>query len=370
MEEFSAVHGNLHSVACSDVRVTSRSLSRSSSRSDSTKQGKTQKTHNRLDRKLHPLLNRFLSSFNAKEAISPQSGYYTFILQPGTYEKTLKSLRQSDFEVWGYVEDKLRSDLIDDKILVIRMPTGIHESMVEKISHSIKSQLTVIATKTSNEDTKQLIRDIRAALSATIKVYGPNTFVSPDQQFFVKGLRFPGVVIEIAHTQVFKKLRRKARKLITRSLGKVHLVIGLETGRKSFKISAWCPEFHQIENQDALRMKTMVDQDIIRDSDGTLKPGSFRFYLRDFGTDLATKYPNADLTEEIVLSYNDLAEYLIDAEEDDIPSSPDTGKGKGIILEDSCSSAGDEFTSEDEGKFLEFERRSAARSEALDPDYP
>jgi hypothetical protein len=116
-------------------------------------------------------------------------------------------------------------------------------------------------------------------------------------------------------------------------------------------------------------MKTLIDGDIIRDSDGTLKPGFFRFYLEDFGTDLATKYPNADLTEEIVLGYNVLAEYLIDAEEDDIPPPPDTGKGKYIVMEDSCSSAGEELNSEDERGFLEFERRSAARQEASDPDY-
>lgn len=108
MEEFSAVHQNLDSVACSDVRVTPRSLSRSPSRSNSTKQHKTQKTHNRLDRKSHPLISKFLTFLNAKEAINPQSGYYTFILQPGAYEKTLKSLCQSDSEVWGYIEDELR----------------------------------------------------------------------------------------------------------------------------------------------------------------------------------------------------------------------------------------------------------------------
>lgn len=43
-------------------------------------------------------------------------------------------------------------------------------------------------------------------------------------------------------------------------------------------------------------------------------------------------------------------EYLIDAEEGDVPRPPDTGKGKGIILEDSCSSAEEELTSEDEGE--------------------
>lgn len=238
--------------------------------------------------------------------------------------------------------------------------------MTSKISDSIKSQLAVIAAKSSNIGTKQLIRDLGAASTATIKLCGPNTLLQPDQQFVVKGLYFPGVVIEITHSQVFKTLRRKARKFITRSRGEVHLVIGLETGRKSFKISAWCPEFHQIENQDALRMKALVDQDIIRDSDGTLKSGSFRFCLRDFGTGLATKYSDADLTEEIVLSYDVLAEYLVDAEEGDVPPPPDMGKGRGrgIILEDLCSSAEEELTSEDEGKFLKLERTLAACPEA------
>ncbi len=249
------------------------------------------------------------------------------------------------------------------------MATKIHELMNDGVSDSIKSQLAVIAQRTSNGDTKKLIKDIKAPLSAVIKLYGLETFVSPDQQFVIHGQYFPGVVIEIAHSQVFKKLRRKARKLVTRSFGQVHLVIGLETGKRSLKISAWCPEFYQFENQDALRMKTLIDQDVIREGDGKLKPGSFTFYLRDFGTDLATKYPGADLTEEIVLSYDVLAEYLRDAEDGDVSPPLDIGKSKGLILEDSCSSAEDKVTSEDDGNFLELERTSAARLEALDFDY-
>lgn len=108
MKESSAVHENWGGVAGSDVRVTPRSLSHSTSCSNSPKHHKPQKTHDRLDRESHPLISRVLSLLNAKETINPQSGYYTFILQPGAYEQTVKSLRQSDSELWGYIEDKLR----------------------------------------------------------------------------------------------------------------------------------------------------------------------------------------------------------------------------------------------------------------------
>jgi hypothetical protein len=53
------------------------------------------------------LLSRFLLSLNAKEVVSTR-GYRTFVLQPGAYAKALKSLFESDREVWGYVEYKLR----------------------------------------------------------------------------------------------------------------------------------------------------------------------------------------------------------------------------------------------------------------------
>ena len=53
-----------------------------------------------------PLLRSFLLSLNAKKVAGPQ-GCLTFVLQPGTYAKTLESLRESDFEAWVYVS-KLR----------------------------------------------------------------------------------------------------------------------------------------------------------------------------------------------------------------------------------------------------------------------
>lgn len=53
-----------------------------------------------------PLLRNFLSRLNAKK-IAGRRGCLTFVLQPGTYAKTLKSLRESDFEAWVYVS-KLR----------------------------------------------------------------------------------------------------------------------------------------------------------------------------------------------------------------------------------------------------------------------
>ncbi len=108
IEEFSAARQNLHGVAGSDFGVASRPLSRSPSGSYFTKHHKTEKTHNRLDRKSHPLISKFLDLLNAKEAISPRSSYYTFILQPGAYKKTLKSLPQRDSEILQYIEDELR----------------------------------------------------------------------------------------------------------------------------------------------------------------------------------------------------------------------------------------------------------------------
>lgn len=242
----------------------------------------------------------------------------------------------------------------------------IHELTVWAMSDLIRSQLAAIAENPSNENTKRLIHDIRPALSSHVKLSDPKTFREPDQQFFIKGSYYPGVVIEIAYSESFEQLQHKAYDFTVRSGGEVQLVIGLERAReKSFKISTWQPEFYQFKNKDAVRMKTVVDQDIIRDSDGTLRPGSLRFHLQDFGRNLATRYPDADLTKEIVLDYGVLAECLIDAEQCDVPSPPNPD----IIMSESPFSSEEKLTPEDEKNICDLERRSAARSEASDPDY-
>jgi hypothetical protein len=112
-------------------------------------------------------------------------------------------------------------------------------------------------------------------------------------------------------------------------------------------------------------MKTVINQDTIRDHDGTLKPTSFKFHLQDFGQDLITKYPNANLMEEIGLDYDVLAEYLIDTEH----VKESTPPRRNIIESEPPFSPEEKLRPDDERKFRELERQSAARLEALDPDY-
>ena len=59
---------------------------------------------------LDPLLCRFLAALNAREVVSPRGyhTYRTFAFQPGAYTKTLESLRESDPEVWAFIEEELR----------------------------------------------------------------------------------------------------------------------------------------------------------------------------------------------------------------------------------------------------------------------
>ena len=196
--------------------------------------------------------------------------------------------------------------------------------MTEMVGDLIKNQLAAILSTTSNEDTKRLIEGIISLGASTIHFGRLKTFRQPDQQFRDKKTYYPGVVMEIARSQSFKQLRRKAFDFIVKSDGRVQLVIGLEVGHKKvFKISCWRPEFYRLKNPDAMRMKTVINQEIIRESDGTLRSGDLRFHLQDFSTDLANKYPDADLTKEIVLDYHILAKYLIDTEQwKDRPPSP------------------------------------------------
>lgn len=260
----------------------------------------------------------------------------------------------------------VRHDLINDECMVIKMTSPLHEVISKRTDRLIEDQLTAILTTTSNEDTKQFIEGIMSLGTSAIHFSGLKTFRRPDQQFCHRKTYYPGVVIEIACSQSFKQLRRKAFDFIVNSRGGVQVVIGLETGpNKSFKISLWRSEIYRLANHDALRVKNVLDQDIIRDSDGMLRSGDLRFHLQDFDEFAAIKYPNADLTEEIVLDYEILAQYLIATEQQhDRARSlrPD------LILPEYPHSEEEELTSEDEEEFGELERRSEERSEALDPD--
>lgn len=245
------------------------------------------------------------------------------------------------------------------------MVTPIHEIVTRMISDSIKEQLVTIK-KTSNEPTKQLIQKIREVCSASIKLYWSRGTLQPDSQFRVKGCYYPGVVIEMAYSQSFRSLRAKARNLIVGSDGNIQIVIGLEAENGgAYKISAWRPDFIQSEDGNTVRLGTVIEQDIIRDVDGKLRPGSMTFQLRDFGSNLAATFPNANLTASITLRYNDLVDYLVDAEEIQNQEQPPGPNNIGDVGESSA----EELTSEDEKEFLHLENKSAARSEAFDPDY-
>ena len=262
----------------------------------------------------------------------------------------------------------LRHDLINDQFLILKTLGLIHEYIIGAITRLIESQLISIAN-TADENTKQLIQDIGVILSTDVKFYGSKTFRQPNQQFLIKGLCYPGVIIEIADSQSFEELRKKAFDFIVRSKGRVQLVIGLEIGnensKKSFKISSWRPEFYRLGNKDAVRMKVIIDQDIIRDSDGTIKRGCLKFHLEDFGENLATKYPDTNLTKEITLDYDVLVEFIINAEQYVVPVSP----GPDIIESTYPFPQSEELTPEDEKKICHLERRSATRSDTADPDY-
>ena len=200
-------------------------------------------------------------------------------------------------------------------------PTTIHEVVVDRINFSIQNQLRMIG-ETSGEATRQLIEDICGQRSRTIQLYHGNNQREPDGQFVVKGSYFPGVVFEVTHSEDFISLRKKAEDLILKSKGNIQLMIGLETGYKNkerSKVSAWRSDFVRAGDPDTLKLKAIIERDEIHDRHGKARPGSLVFHLMDFGTDLATKYPNAELTKAITLHYHDLADYLTTAHQSDVP---------------------------------------------------
>ena len=131
------------------------------------------------------------------------------------------------------------------------------------ISDSIKTQLAAIK-ETSNESTRRLIQSIHSLCSRQIKLYGSDDRREPDRQYLIEGSYYPGVILELAYSQSFQSLRCKAQDLIVDSDGKIQLVIGLEIeNKKSCKISAWRADFIRSKDGDTVRMKTVIEQDIV-----------------------------------------------------------------------------------------------------------
>lgn len=144
--------------------------------------------------------------------------------------------------------------------LVIRMPTGLHNTFIKNVSDDISDQLQTLA-ENGNSTTALFARSIICQFATRIEHnVGLGTTGArpqfgavrnePDLACGHKLARYSGVVIEVSYSQKAKSLSWLAENYILDSEANTRVVVGLDIeylGSKKATMSVWRP---QIINSD------------------------------------------------------------------------------------------------------------------------
>ncbi|KAF2806326.1 uncharacterized protein BDZ99DRAFT_573887 [Mytilinidion resinicola] len=293
-----------------------------------------------------------------------------FQLAEGEYDEIERRLERS--ELLGYVKDKIRYDYDrESDRLVVRMPTAVHELFIARVEDAIFSQL-------------KSIRDgLGAAAAFAQKVYparsteiyfpvdnfpfGRKSKHEPDASFWHDDAQYPGVVIEVAYSQKRKRLDRLADDYLLDSDASVQVVVGLdieyrsiEYGRKVSRqatFSVWRTHVVSTTDGNELRVVKEIADEAFRDDKGnpTNHPG-LRLQLSDFACEELTKEAFRGEGGEIILSTQELCQYLAAAE--------DKIQGQRALVRHSILPG-----MKKREKYAEQEERAAKRTTDDDPDY-
>lgn len=305
---------------------------------------------------------------------------------PGDFAALVKQLRESDLETLGWLEDKaryagtlllsivadkLRLDRIRDEYLCLRMPTPIHEYLGQKLGDALKEGLQSMKG-TCNFITKRLIDDTLSLGSADVR-FTKTWHRSPDQQFKIKTLHFPGIILEIACSQPESSLARAAKDYIIESYGRVQKVVGIKVDHESSCVSltVWAPIFEMDGDVTVVGYTKLENGNQVRDAQGNALRGSLELQLGDLGpqTDLDRLYPGAELGRTIEITYGDIVRYIREAESvqeaaKDIPAPPANTKKR-----PRSESSIEGLDSEDEREYKRREKKDDDNSMASDDDY-
>lgn len=142
------------------------------------------------------------------------------------------------------------------------MPSVCHDGVSSRIVTAIDKWLTAVEEDrvtdgdTSYSDTtRNAAKNTESAGSGQIQFEYRNSTYHPDASYRYPGLTFPGLVIEMAWSQPFSDLRRKAERYIKFSNGGIRTVVGInlndiykhedgERGHGKGMFSVWHGEFN------------------------------------------------------------------------------------------------------------------------------
>jgi hypothetical protein len=147
------------------------------------------------------------------------------------------------------------------KQFVLRMPTTIHERVIQFVVEEIVLQRNSIRER--NDSSGEFARNIDNCGSPDITFpdpdYGPH---GPDASFGYLGARYPGVIIEVSYSQKRKDSPRLADDYILGSNGNIRAIIGIdiEYRGKMATLSVWRPRV--LINDDGSK-ELQVEQTVV-----------------------------------------------------------------------------------------------------------
>lgn len=163
--------------------------------------------------------------------------------------------------------------------LVVRMPTGVHEVLIDGVEDAIRDQLKAIL---SGSDRAALFARNVWVTRSTI-IYFPvddappstKSMHEPDATFWHKDAEYPGVIIEVSYSQKRKRLGRLAEDYLLDSDANVQVVVGvnIEYGKKDLRkatLSVWRTH---VVNGNELRVVQVIAEEVCL----VLTPYSFAF---------------------------------------------------------------------------------------------
>lgn len=261
----------------------------------------------------------------------------------------------------------------DLRLLVVRMPTLVHDDFLRNVANALWFQVTSI--RQGDGEAAVFARNIRDSGSTSIR-YKEGPGHDPDASYRFKGVKRPTVIIEVANSQKKKDLTHLANDYIIDSGGDVQVVVGLdiEYGRnktRAASLSVWRPRVYELADGRELRAEQTVVDQLFREDNGnsTSYPG-ITLRLSDFAPDRFSKDLSSEDDVEINISCRQLCEFLDEAEEeyDEQQALPDTVP-VGTRMRKLSKTPPQELTSDDERTHSALEDEEVKRANKDDSSY-
>ncbi|CZR64903.1 uncharacterized protein PAC_14803 [Phialocephala subalpina] len=321
---------------------------------------------------------RILRAFrDCQNGAPPRSPWTACKLSSEEYEELLDQLKHDEL-LGGFVADKVRYDYdpIQSKF-ILRMPTILHDTFISRLVTEIEKTLERLAD--IEIEARPFIEGIKPVSGVLNFPIGDddqqqNIRHEPDIRFQHKDAAWPGVVIEVAHSQTRKSLVGLADNYILGSYGGIGVVVGLDLDYKKSKeasISVW--RLKNSANDDGEvegEVEQVVDNQLFRDAEGNhlISPSSsLKLSLKDFAIEEVTQgVPDSS----IVIDSKTLCKLLGEAENWDNKTITMQGaKPPRFKRKWRPQTPPEQLTFSDEEKFVEEERRVRRKSEKLDKPY-